>query len=244
MMKGGAQAALAIGVGYILGRRRKMRLAAMLAAAAATGGLAKLGPVALKRGAKLLDSTEIGGALGPQMMEIVSTIRGELLDAGKAAAATAVTSRVDSLSESLHDRADALRNPEAAVAGTGRAAGRAGETAGRQTVGRLRRHGRGAGAEDVEPDGEEEERRNGRARRERPRPSRSAQSEEDEDREPADEYQDYEDEEPDEYEEDEPADELDDAPADEADDIDAEDDEEPAPRRGRTSRSPVTRTRR
>jgi hypothetical protein len=66
-MKGGAQTALAIGVGYVLGRRRKMRLATMLAAGAATGGLAKLGPIALKRGAKLLGSTDIGGALGPQV---------------------------------------------------------------------------------------------------------------------------------------------------------------------------------
>jgi hypothetical protein len=220
-----------------------MRLAGMLAAAAATGGLAKLGPVALKRGAKLLDSTEIGDALGHQLTDIVSTIRGDLLDAGKAAAATAVTSRVDSLSESLHDRADALRNPEAAVAGTGRAAGRAGETVGRQTVGRLRRRGRGADAEDVEPDGGEKERRNGRGRRERTRLS-SARYEEDEGREPEDEYGEYEDEEPGDYESDEPAGELDEAPADEADDIDPEDAEEPAPRRRRTSRSPVTRTRR
>ena len=31
-MKGGTQAALALGVGYLLGRRRKMRMAAMMAA--------------------------------------------------------------------------------------------------------------------------------------------------------------------------------------------------------------------
>ena len=39
-MKGGAQTAIAIGVGYMLGRRRKMRLATMLALGAATGGAA------------------------------------------------------------------------------------------------------------------------------------------------------------------------------------------------------------
>ena len=43
-MKGGAQAALALGIGYMLGRRRKMRLATMLAVGAATGGAAKLEP--------------------------------------------------------------------------------------------------------------------------------------------------------------------------------------------------------
>jgi hypothetical protein len=251
MMKGGAQAALAIGVGYILGRRRKMRLATMLAATAATGGLAKLGPVALKRGVKLLDSTEIGGALAPQVTDIVSTIRGELLDAGKAAAAAAVTSRVDSLSESLHDRAEALRDPEAAVAGAGRAAGRAGETAGRHTVGRVRRRSRGADVDDIEPDGDDQERRNDPSRREQTR-SRRTPSEEDEGREPEpeDEYEEYEDED-EEPEADEPEDDLDELPADEAEDIDAEDaddidaedeEEEPAPRRRRTTRSPVTRT--
>jgi hypothetical protein len=36
-MKRGTQAALALGVGYVLGRRRKMRLTTMLAAATATG---------------------------------------------------------------------------------------------------------------------------------------------------------------------------------------------------------------
>jgi len=41
-MKGGAQAALALGVGYVLGRRRKMRLATMLAVGAATGGIGRL----------------------------------------------------------------------------------------------------------------------------------------------------------------------------------------------------------
>jgi hypothetical protein len=150
-MKGGAQTAVAIGVGYILGRRRKMRLATMLALGAATGGLGKLGPVALKRGAKFLGSTDIGGALGPQVGEIVSTIRGDLLDAGKAAATSAVSSRIDSLSDSLHDRADTLRNPEAAVASVG------------ETAGRLRRRGRNADDEqDIEPDLErDEEQRNG-----------------------------------------------------------------------------------
>jgi hypothetical protein len=38
-MKGGAQAAFALGVGYVLGRRRKMRLATMLALGTATDGI-------------------------------------------------------------------------------------------------------------------------------------------------------------------------------------------------------------
>jgi len=242
VMKGGAQTALALGVGYILGRRRKMRLATMLALGAATGGAARLGPAAMRQGAKYIGKTDIAGALGPQVTEIVNTVRGELLDAAKGAAAAAVTSRIDSLSDNLHERAETLRNPEAAVGKAGETAGetvgRAGETVGRAggKLGGLRRRGRGADVEEEgEPkrDEEEEERHNGRARRERPR----ASDEPDEDEEPADEY-----EEPaDEYEEEE---DLDEAPADEADEPEEDETEEPAPRRRRTTRSPVVRARR
>jgi hypothetical protein len=224
-MKGGVQTALALGVGYILGRRRKMRLASMLAIGAATGGAAKLGPAALRQGTRYLSKTDIAGALGPQVTEIVNTVRGELLDAAKGAATAAVTSRIDSLSDNLHDRAETLKNPEAAVGKVGETAGetvgRTGETAGRagEKAG-LRRRRRSADIED-EPDGEE--RGNGRVRHE----SSRASDEPDEYDEPADEYEDED---------------LDEAPADEADEPD--EDEEPAPRRRRTTRSPVVRARR
>jgi hypothetical protein len=230
VMKGGVQTALALGVGYILGRRRKMRLATMLALGAATGGAAKLGPAAMRQGAKYLGKTDIAGALGPQVTEIVNTVRGELLDAAKGAATAAVTSRIDSLSDNLHDRAETLRNPEAAVGKVGETAG---ETAGRADakVGGLRHRGRAADIEDeAEPDAEE--RGNGRVRRERSR----ASEEPDDYEEPADEYEDEED--------------LDEAPADETGEPEDEDDEledeteEPAPRRRRTTRSPVVRARR
>jgi hypothetical protein len=240
-MKGGVATALAIGVGYILGRRRKMRLATMLAAGAATGGAAKLGPAALRQGTKYLGKTDIAGALGPQVTEIVNTVRGELLDAAKGAATAAVTSRIDSLSDNLHDRAETLRNPEAAVDKAGETVGRAGKTAGRagETVGRatgLRRRRREADVEDevedeAEPDLDGEERGNGRVRRKRSRASEEPADEASE--EPADEYED-EDEEEDE----------DEGPADEADEPEEEEAEEPAPRRRRTTRSPVVRARR
>jgi len=218
-MKGGVGTALALGVGYILGRHRKMRLATMLAIGAATGGAAKLGPAALRQGTKYLGKTDIAGALGPQVTEIVNTVRGELLDAAKGAATAAVTSQIDSLSDNLHERAETLRNPGAAVGKAGETVGRAGETVGRASG--LRRRGRGREA-DVE-DEAEPERGNGHVRRERPR----ASEEPDEYDEPADEYD----------EED-----LDEAPADEAGE--PEEDEEPAPRRRRTTRSPVVRARR
>jgi hypothetical protein len=235
-MKGGARTALAIGVGYALGRRRKMRMATMLAMAAATGGLGGLGPAALKRGVKLLSSTDLAGSLGPQVTEIVETVRGDLLDAGKAAATAAVSSRIDSLSENLHSRAETLKNPEAAASQAGeRVSGTVsdvGERAGRG-LRRLRRTGRGAeDAEDFE--GEEEESANGRSRRAAPRHRRAARAEDTEEIEETEEP-----EEPEDYEDEEPVDDE----ADYADEADQEE-EEPAPPRRRASRSPVTRTRR
>ena len=195
----------------------------------------------MRQGVKYIGKTDIAGALGPQVTEIVNTVRGELLDAAKGAAAAAVTSRIDSLSDNLHERAETLKNPEAAVGKVGETvgetAGRAGETVGRAVagpagkVGGLRRRGRAADIEDAdiedeaEPDRDAEEPGNGRVRRERSR----ASEEPDEYEEPADEYEEEED--------------LDEASADEADEPEDETDE-PAPRRRRTTRSPVVRARR
>ena len=235
-MKCGVKVALAAGTCYILGRR-KVRLVTMLAlGAAATGGMGKLGPAALRQGAKYLGKTDIAGALGPQVTEIVDTIRGDLLDAGKAAAAAAVTSRLDSLTDSLHERAETLKNPEAAAgkAGetAGEAAGRAGETAARAggTLGRLGRRGRGAGEEDEAEPGRDEEQDEGRGGG---RPRRGARSQSEQAEEPEDEYDE---EQPAEDEEEEGS------PAGEAGEL--EEEQEPAPRRRKPARSPVTRTRR
>jgi hypothetical protein len=118
----GTQTALALGVGYVLGRRRKMRLTMMLAAAAATGGLGGVGGGALRRGMNMLGSTEALGKVSPQLAEIVDTVRGDLLDAGKAAAVAAATNRIGSLSDTLHERAQSIREPAEAMGE--RAAGR------------------------------------------------------------------------------------------------------------------------
>jgi hypothetical protein len=122
-MKCGIGAALAVGAGYVLGRRRKMRTAAMLAGATAVGGIGGLGGSVVRRGSKALGSSELLDSVAPQLGEIADRVRGDLLDAGKAAALAAVTGRIDSLTDSLHDRADTLRAP------AGEAAGAAGEAA-------------------------------------------------------------------------------------------------------------------
>lgn len=121
-MKCSTQAAIAIGVGYLLGRKRKMRMATMLAAGAATGGAGRVGGMALQRGMKMLGSTDVLGKFAPQLGELADTVRSDLVDAGKAAASAAVSNRIDSLTDSLHERAEVIRNP-------GAAAGKASETA-------------------------------------------------------------------------------------------------------------------
>jgi hypothetical protein len=115
-MKGGTQTALALGVGYVLGRRRKMRLTTMLAVGAATGGIGGVGGAAVKGGLKMLGSTEALGKVAPQLGEIADTVRSDLLDMGKAAAVAAATNRIGSLSDSLHERAQRVREPAGAVA--------------------------------------------------------------------------------------------------------------------------------
>jgi hypothetical protein len=219
-MKSGMRAATAIGIGYLLGRRKKLRTATLLAAATAAGGTAIGGPV-LRRGMKMLGNSDVLGKVSPQLGELADTVRGDLLGAGKAAAAAAVSNRVDSLTDSLHGHAERLRNPEAAVAGgadqaaeTGRKAGRAGKRAAAGAGDTARRAaGRGRGRSRDEDDYEADE-------------------------------PDYEDE----YDDagDEPGDGRDDDGRDGRDDDSRDDDgdEVPARRSGSRRRSPVTRARR
>ncbi|MDX6421793.1 MAG: hypothetical protein QOG28_6413, partial [Trebonia sp.] len=114
-MKGSIRAAAAIGIGYVLGRHRKFRTAAMMAAGMTVGGTT-VGNLALKRGMKMLGSTEAIQKVAPQLGDLADTVRGDLVSAGKAAAAAAVSSRLDALTDSIHDRAERVRNPAATVA--------------------------------------------------------------------------------------------------------------------------------
>lgn len=220
-MKGGMRAATALGIGYLLGRRRKLRTATLMAAATAVGGT-DVGGLVLRRGMKMLGSTEVLSKVAPQFGELAETVRGDLVTAGKAAATAAVSNRVDSLTDSLHDRAERLRNPGAAVA---EGAGEAAETAGRAASGGARRATSTVG---------------GTARRMTGRRGAGTAEPEDEDyrddedlpEEEVDEAEDYEGGEPDEYE------------ADEPDEGEPEEPDEVRPRRAAGRRSPVTRARR
>lgn len=159
-MKGSTQATVALGLGYLLGRRRKLRAATVMAVAVAAGGTG-VGGVVMRRSAKLLLASGVLDKVPPQVGELVDVVRGDLVSAGKAAATAAVNNRIDSLTESLHDRAERIRNPEAAAGeGAGaatsaaRATGKGTATAARGAAGGSARRLRGRRA-DGEPVDEE-----------------------------------------------------------------------------------------
>lgn len=221
-MKGGVRAAAALGIGYMLGRNKKLRTAALMAAATAVGGKG-IGGKALQRGMKALGSTEMIGKIAPQLGEIADTVRGDLVPAGKAAAGAAVTNRVDSLTTSLHDRADRLRNPVQTVAegaeGAKKTAGRATSTAGRTASSASRRLSkRGAAAEPAEDELDERDVRD----------------------EDEDETEDLERGEPDDYEDEQPEDDYDEGEPDDYEDGEADEPQTPR-RRAPRRRSPVSR---
>ncbi|MEU0154265.1 hypothetical protein [Micromonospora fulviviridis] len=100
-MTSGARVALAVGFGYLLGRRKKMRTALTLAAAVAAGRASQR-PGGLKQlGANLMNVNPQLGSLGK--------LGAPLATAGKAAATAAAGSGIDALSGKLRGSADALR---------------------------------------------------------------------------------------------------------------------------------------
>jgi hypothetical protein len=93
-MANGGKVALAVGAGYLLGRTRKMRVALMLAAAGITGKFPGSPTQLVAQGLKSLGASADVSQLSQQL-------RGELLDAARAAALAAATHQVDSLNDRL-----------------------------------------------------------------------------------------------------------------------------------------------
>ncbi|WP_280312377.1 hypothetical protein [Nocardia abscessus] len=104
-MKGGGKIALGVGIGYLLGRTRKMRFALSLAGAAmakrSTGTPGDL----LERGTSLLKSS-------PELTRITDTVRGELLGAARSAAVTAASNRLDALNTRLQQGSTLLADED------------------------------------------------------------------------------------------------------------------------------------
>ena len=120
---------MAVAAGYLLGRRKKTRLALMLGVAALTGGLSGVMGQLMRSGTKVLGSGDgltgglgkaAGDALGkvageaaPGLGEVGDMIRQDLTSVAKRAVATAVSNQIESLSDQLHDRAEAIREQSA-----------------------------------------------------------------------------------------------------------------------------------
>lgn len=241
-MRSSERAAVALSIGYVLGRRKKLRMAAILAAATAVGGQPIAG-MAMKRAMKMLGSTDLIGKLPPQLGDITDTLRGDLLPAGKAAAGAAVSNRVDSVTSSLHNRAERLRNPAETVA--------AGAEGAKKTAGRATSSaGRAASSAGGAATGVAGGRRLGR-RRAAAEPAEDELDERDARDEEEHETEDLERGEADEYEQTPPADDYEEAEPDDYDTGEPDDyeeggvDEPEAPRRGAARRrSAVSRARR
>ncbi|MBQ0906448.1 hypothetical protein [Micromonospora sp. U21] len=110
-MKTGTRIGLAVGFGYLLGRRRKLRTALTLAAAVAAGRASRTPGGLLKRGSDVLHSS-------PQLSNL-SRLGGPLVNAGRAAATAAAGSGVDALTGRLRGSAEALRSRSGDRSGTG-----------------------------------------------------------------------------------------------------------------------------
>ncbi|GGL16275.1 hypothetical protein Sme01_30550 [Sphaerisporangium melleum] len=126
-MTGGLKVAAAVAIGYFLGRHRRFKLAIALGVAGATGKLGGARGNLLEQGLKLVSSS-------PELEKIVDSVRGELFEAGKAAAKAAASRQVTALSSKLQERAESLQHAANVAAGleeeVAGAAGEAARTAG------------------------------------------------------------------------------------------------------------------
>ncbi|MCG5472181.1 hypothetical protein LADH09A_006217 [Micromonospora sp. LAH09] len=109
-MKAGTRIGLAVGFGYLLGRRRKLRTALTLAAAVAAGRASRDPGGLLKRGTDALHSS-------PQLSNL-GRLGVPLVNAGRAAATAAAGSGVDALTGRLRGSADALRRRSGTQSGS------------------------------------------------------------------------------------------------------------------------------
>lgn len=165
-MKDGLKVALAVIAGYYLGRHQKLRFALMLALAILAARLKGEGAA----GALLEQVPKILGGAAPDLGKITERVRGDLLDVGKAAAKRATSRQIDSLSDKLHQRAEALRQPK----------------------------GRGRAAEEEEEEEEKEQPEEGRRRAPRRRPPQREPEPEEASEEDYEEEEEYEEEPPEE----------------------------------------------
>jgi hypothetical protein len=102
-MNRATQTMVGAGVGYLVGRHRKLRLVLVLGSAVAAGRISGNQRGLLGRGAKALG--------GSAELSRIADLGAPLVSAARTAATSAVTRRIDSASAGLRERADLLRGP-------------------------------------------------------------------------------------------------------------------------------------
>ncbi|WP_063920677.1 hypothetical protein [Nocardia mikamii] len=100
-MKGGTSIAIGVGIGYLLGRTRKMRFALGVAGAMMAKRSSDLPGELLERGTSLLKSSA-------DLTQLTDTVRDELLGAARSAAVTAASNQLDSLNTRLQQGSSLL----------------------------------------------------------------------------------------------------------------------------------------
>lgn len=123
-MNDGLKVTVAITGGYLLGRTRKAKLAIALGSWL-LGKRLDLKPQALAREA----FDQMGRS--PEVAKLAGNVRGELLSAGRAAAMSAMSTRLDRAADSLRDRTDRIEQD----LGAGGAGERDGAAADRRSTG-------------------------------------------------------------------------------------------------------------
>lgn len=103
-MKSGPRIATAVAVGYALGRSRRMKMAITVGGLLAGRRLKADPKELLQKGSNLLSSS-------PELSELSSAVRGQLLEAAKTAATAAASNKINALGASLTERAAKVREP-------------------------------------------------------------------------------------------------------------------------------------
>lgn len=107
-MKHGPQIALAVAVGYALGRSKKMKLAITVGGMMAGRRLAGEPQRLLEEGVKVVGSS-------PEVSKLKGELRDRLVEAAKNAAMAAATNKIDSLGENLTRRVSGMDTPSEKV---------------------------------------------------------------------------------------------------------------------------------
>ena len=101
-MSDNSKIALGVAGGYLLGRTKKMKLALSLGGLLIGQKIPTNPRELLKQGQKLVQGNE-------NLSEIDEMLRGNLLEAARAAALATLSSRMNSVSDSIRERTDGLR---------------------------------------------------------------------------------------------------------------------------------------